>query len=93
MNFCFLSPVYGSFIGFFFSSFQVLLNNYRSVVHNQGSKIDELETEFINLNHDVNALQEKVTYQINFKIHIARLPISMLYPDIFSLISFFPLLG
>uniref|UniRef100_A0A8D0L0C7 Laminin subunit alpha 3 n=1 Tax=Strix occidentalis caurina TaxID=311401 RepID=A0A8D0L0C7_STROC len=29
---------------------KVLLNNYRSVVHNQGSKVDELETEFINLN-------------------------------------------
>uniref|UniRef100_A0A8C9N904 Laminin subunit alpha 3 n=1 Tax=Serinus canaria TaxID=9135 RepID=A0A8C9N904_SERCA len=47
---------------------KVLLNNYRSVVHNQGSKVDELETEFINLNRDVNALQEKVTYQINFKV-------------------------
>uniref|UniRef100_A0A8C8EC97 Laminin subunit alpha 3 n=1 Tax=Otus sunia TaxID=257818 RepID=A0A8C8EC97_9STRI len=46
---------------------KVLLNNYRSVVHNQGSKADELETEFINLNRDVNALQEKVTYQINVK--------------------------
>ncbi|XP_051468097.1 laminin subunit alpha-3 [Apus apus] len=38
---------------------KVLLNNYRSVVHNQGSKIDELETEFTNLNNDLNALQEK----------------------------------
>ncbi|KAM9260806.1 laminin subunit alpha-3 [Cariama cristata] len=44
---------------------QVLLNNYRSVVHNQGSKADELETEFINLNHDVNALQEKA--EMNYK--------------------------
>uniref|UniRef100_A0A8B9FEP2 Laminin subunit alpha 3 n=1 Tax=Amazona collaria TaxID=241587 RepID=A0A8B9FEP2_9PSIT len=53
-----------------------LLNNYRSVVHNQGSKVDELETEFFNLNHDVNALQEKVTYQINLKIHISLLHIT-----------------
>ncbi|KAM6103707.1 LOW QUALITY PROTEIN: laminin subunit alpha-3 [Theristicus caerulescens] len=44
---------------------KVLLNNYRSVVHNQGSKADELETEFINLNHDVNALQEKA--EMNYK--------------------------
>uniref|UniRef100_A0A8C9N7H9 Laminin subunit alpha 3 n=1 Tax=Serinus canaria TaxID=9135 RepID=A0A8C9N7H9_SERCA len=51
---------------------KVLLNNYRSVVHNQGSKVDELETEFINLNRDVNALQEKVTYQINFKAFLTK---------------------
>ncbi|KFO11861.1 Laminin subunit alpha-3, partial [Balearica regulorum gibbericeps] len=44
---------------------KVLLNNYRSVVRNQGSKVDELETEFINLNHDVNALQEKA--EMNYK--------------------------
>ncbi|NWX20634.1 LAMA3 protein, partial [Aegotheles bennettii] len=44
---------------------KVLLNNYRSVVRNQGSKIDELETEFINLNNDVNALQEKA--EMNYK--------------------------
>ncbi|XP_010131481.1 PREDICTED: laminin subunit alpha-3, partial [Buceros rhinoceros silvestris] len=44
---------------------EVLLNNYRSVVHNQGSKVDELETEFINLNHDINALQEKA--EMNYK--------------------------
>ncbi|XP_010083326.1 PREDICTED: laminin subunit alpha-3-like, partial [Pterocles gutturalis] len=44
---------------------KVLLNNYRSVVHNQGSKVDELETEFINLNHYVNALQEKA--EMNYK--------------------------
>ncbi|KAM9386689.1 laminin subunit alpha-3 [Phaethornis superciliosus] len=44
---------------------QVLLNNYRSVVHNQGSKVDELETEFTNLNKDVNALQEKA--EMNYK--------------------------
>ncbi|KFO77914.1 Laminin subunit alpha-3, partial [Cuculus canorus] len=44
---------------------KMLLNNYRSVVHNQGSKVDELETEFINLNHDVNALQEKA--EMNYK--------------------------
>ncbi|KFW82196.1 Laminin subunit alpha-3, partial [Phalacrocorax carbo] len=44
---------------------KVLLNNYRSVVHNQGSKVDELETEFINLNYDVNALQEKA--EMNYK--------------------------
>ncbi|NWT47124.1 LAMA3 protein, partial [Chroicocephalus maculipennis] len=44
---------------------KVLLKNYRSVVHNQGSKVDELETEFINLNHDVNALQEKA--EMNYK--------------------------
>lgn len=73
---------------FFFLSFQVLLNNYRSVVHNQGSKVDELETEFINLNHDINTLQEKV-----LKIHISWLHISMLYPDTFDLIIFFSLLG
>lgn len=48
----------------------MLLNNYRSVVHNQGSKVDELETEFIKLNRDVNALQEKVTYQINLKVYV-----------------------
>ncbi|KAM4686050.1 LOW QUALITY PROTEIN: laminin subunit alpha-3 [Amazona ochrocephala] len=42
-----------------------LLNNYRSVVRNQGSKVDELETEFFNLNHDVNALQEKA--EMNYK--------------------------
>uniref|UniRef100_A0A8C6ZTL4 Laminin subunit alpha 3 n=1 Tax=Nothoprocta perdicaria TaxID=30464 RepID=A0A8C6ZTL4_NOTPE len=40
---------------------KVLLDNYRSVVRNQGSKVDEMETDFINLNRDVNALQEKVT--------------------------------
>lgn len=39
---------------------KVLLNNYRSVLHNQGSKADELEKEFSKLNHDLNALQEKV---------------------------------
>ncbi|KFP91421.1 Laminin subunit alpha-3, partial [Apaloderma vittatum] len=44
---------------------KVLLNNYRSVVHNQGSKVDELETEFVNLNHDINALQEKA--EMNYK--------------------------
>ncbi|XP_030365981.1 laminin subunit alpha-3 isoform X2 [Strigops habroptila] len=44
---------------------KVLLNNYRSVVRNQGSKVDELETEFFNLNHDVNALQEKA--EMNYK--------------------------
>nr|XP_021142755.1 laminin subunit alpha-3 isoform X2 [Columba livia] len=44
---------------------KVLLNNYRSVVHNQGSKADELETEFIKLNRDINALQEKA--EINYK--------------------------
>ncbi|XP_009989305.1 PREDICTED: laminin subunit alpha-3, partial [Tauraco erythrolophus] len=44
---------------------KVLLNNYRSVVRNQGSKVDELETEFSNLNHDVNALQEKA--EMNYK--------------------------
>uniref|UniRef100_A0A8C0V620 Laminin subunit alpha 3 n=1 Tax=Cyanistes caeruleus TaxID=156563 RepID=A0A8C0V620_CYACU len=47
---------------------KVLLSNYRSVVHNQGSKADELETEFIKLDRDLNALQEKVNYQINLKI-------------------------
>lgn len=55
----------------FFLSFQVLLNNYRSVVHNQGSKVDELETDFIKLGRDINALQEKVTYQINLKVHLS----------------------
>lgn len=55
----------------FFLSFQVLLNNYRSVVQNQGSKVDELETEFIKLDRDLNGLQEKVTYQINLKIRIS----------------------
>ncbi|XP_014792368.1 PREDICTED: laminin subunit alpha-3-like [Calidris pugnax] len=44
---------------------KVLLNNYRSVVRNQDSKVDELETELINLNHDVNALQEKA--EMNYK--------------------------
>uniref|UniRef100_A0A8C4VX48 Laminin subunit alpha 3 n=1 Tax=Gopherus evgoodei TaxID=1825980 RepID=A0A8C4VX48_9SAUR len=40
---------------------KILLNSYRSAVLNQGSKADELETDLINLNQDVNALQEKVT--------------------------------
>ncbi|RMC15508.1 hypothetical protein DUI87_07700 [Hirundo rustica rustica] len=44
---------------------KVLLNNYRSVVHNQGSKVDELETDFIKLDRDVNALQEKA--EMNYK--------------------------
>ncbi|KFQ61756.1 Laminin subunit alpha-3, partial [Pelecanus crispus] len=44
---------------------KVLLNNYRSVVHNQGSKADELETEFSNLNYEINALQEKA--EMNYK--------------------------
>ncbi|KFP23247.1 Laminin subunit alpha-3, partial [Egretta garzetta] len=44
---------------------KVLLNNHRSVVHNQGSKVDELEAEFMKLNHDVNALQEKA--EMNYK--------------------------
>ncbi|XP_039586057.1 laminin subunit alpha-3-like isoform X1 [Passer montanus] len=44
---------------------KVLLNNYRSAVHNQGSKVDELETEFIKLNRAVNALQEKA--EMNYK--------------------------
>ncbi|XP_031359594.2 laminin subunit alpha-3 [Lonchura striata] len=44
---------------------KVLLNNYHSVVHNQGSKVDELETEFIKLNRDVDALQEKA--EMNYK--------------------------
>lgn len=44
---------------------KVLLNNYRSVVHNQGSKADELETEFIKLDRDLNALQEKA--EMNYK--------------------------
>lgn len=48
-------------IFFLFAFFQVLLNNYRSVVRNQGSKADELEKEFSKLNHDISALQEKVT--------------------------------
>ncbi|XP_055561723.1 laminin subunit alpha-3 [Falco cherrug] len=44
---------------------KVLLKNYHSVVRNQGSKVDELETEFINLNHEVNTLQEKA--EMNYK--------------------------
>lgn len=68
----------GDLLDYFFLSFQVLLNNYRSVVHNQGSKVDELETEFIKLDRDINALQEKVTYQINLKIPISWQRISML---------------
>uniref|UniRef100_A0A8C3XYK3 Laminin subunit alpha 3 n=1 Tax=Catharus ustulatus TaxID=91951 RepID=A0A8C3XYK3_CATUS len=48
---------------------KVLLNNYHSVVRNQGSKVDELETEFVKLNRDINALQEKVTSQINLKVY------------------------
>uniref|UniRef100_A0A8B9SPK0 Laminin subunit alpha-3 n=1 Tax=Anas platyrhynchos TaxID=8839 RepID=A0A8B9SPK0_ANAPL len=44
---------------------KVLLNNYRSVVRNQGSKADELEKEFSKLNHDINALQEKA--EVNYK--------------------------
>uniref|UniRef100_A0A8C3XFQ3 Laminin subunit alpha 3 n=1 Tax=Cyanoderma ruficeps TaxID=181631 RepID=A0A8C3XFQ3_9PASS len=44
---------------------KVLLNNYRSVVHNQGSKVDELETDFIELGRAINALQEKA--EMNYK--------------------------
>uniref|UniRef100_A0A8B9CK18 Laminin subunit alpha 3 n=1 Tax=Anser brachyrhynchus TaxID=132585 RepID=A0A8B9CK18_9AVES len=44
---------------------KVLLNNYRSVVRNQGSKADELEKEFSKLNHDISALQEKA--EANYK--------------------------
>ncbi|XP_032038553.1 laminin subunit alpha-3-like isoform X2 [Aythya fuligula] len=44
---------------------KVLLNNYRSVVRNQGSKADELEKEFSKLNHDISALQEKA--EVNYK--------------------------
>lgn len=73
----------------FFLSFQVLLNNYHSVVRNQGSKVDELETEFIKLNRDINGLQEKVTSQINLKVYFSWLCISMLYPDTLNLIVFF----
>uniref|UniRef100_A0A8V0XR45 Laminin subunit alpha 3 n=1 Tax=Gallus gallus TaxID=9031 RepID=A0A8V0XR45_CHICK len=46
---------------------KVLLNNYRSVLHNQGSKADELEKEFSKLNHDLNALQEKVETSPSFE--------------------------
>uniref|UniRef100_A0A674K505 Laminin subunit alpha 3 n=1 Tax=Terrapene triunguis TaxID=2587831 RepID=A0A674K505_9SAUR len=44
---------------------KILLNSYRSTVLNQGSKADELETDLINLNQDVNALQEKV--EMNYR--------------------------
>ncbi|KAH0617776.1 hypothetical protein JD844_016351 [Phrynosoma platyrhinos] len=36
-----------------------LLNRYRSVITTQGPKVDELETDFIDLNQNVNALKEK----------------------------------
>ncbi|XP_054036118.1 laminin subunit alpha-3 [Dryobates pubescens] len=41
------------------------LDSFRSGVRKQGSKVDELEAEFSNLNHDVNALQEKA--EVNYK--------------------------
>ncbi|EMP38380.1 Laminin subunit alpha-3 [Chelonia mydas] len=44
---------------------KILLNRYRSAVLNQGSKADELETDLINLNQDVNALQEKA--EMNYR--------------------------
>uniref|UniRef100_A0A8C3IW23 Laminin subunit alpha 3 n=1 Tax=Chrysemys picta bellii TaxID=8478 RepID=A0A8C3IW23_CHRPI len=44
---------------------KILLNSYRSTVLNQGSKVDELETDLINLNQDVNVLQEKV--EMNYR--------------------------
>ncbi|XP_014426018.2 laminin subunit alpha-3 isoform X2 [Pelodiscus sinensis] len=44
---------------------QVLLNNYRSTVLNQGSKAGELETDLINLNREINALQEKA--EMNYR--------------------------
>uniref|UniRef100_A0A6J0SY58 Laminin subunit alpha-3 n=1 Tax=Pogona vitticeps TaxID=103695 RepID=A0A6J0SY58_9SAUR len=39
---------------------KILLNGYRAVVTTQDSKVDELETDFIDLNLNVNALKEKV---------------------------------
>ncbi|XP_074843383.1 laminin subunit alpha-3 [Carettochelys insculpta] len=44
---------------------KILLNNYRSAALNQGAKADELETDLINLNQDVNALQEKA--EMNYR--------------------------
>uniref|UniRef100_A0A8D0LAX1 Laminin subunit alpha 3 n=1 Tax=Sphenodon punctatus TaxID=8508 RepID=A0A8D0LAX1_SPHPU len=39
---------------------KILLNSHRSVIMSHGLKVDELETDLINLNQDVNALQEKL---------------------------------
>ncbi|XP_064026607.1 laminin subunit alpha-3 [Pogoniulus pusillus] len=44
---------------------KVSLDGYRAGVHNQASKVDQLEAELINLTHDVNALQEKA--EMNYK--------------------------
>ncbi|KAG6933637.1 laminin subunit alpha 3 [Chelydra serpentina] len=44
---------------------KILMNSYRSAVLNQGSKANELETDLINLNQDVNALQEKA--EMNYR--------------------------
>ncbi|XP_067323546.1 laminin subunit alpha-3 [Anolis sagrei] len=38
---------------------KILLNRYRSVITTQGSKVDELDTDFIALNQNINALREK----------------------------------
>ncbi|XP_067402634.1 laminin subunit alpha-3 isoform X1 [Emydura macquarii macquarii] len=44
---------------------KILLNSYRSAVLSQGTQADELETDLINLNQDVNALQEKA--EMNYR--------------------------
>ncbi|XP_042299302.1 laminin subunit alpha-3-like [Sceloporus undulatus] len=38
---------------------KILLNRYRSIITTQDPKVDELETDFIDLNQNVNALKEK----------------------------------
>ncbi|XP_062987370.1 laminin subunit alpha-3 [Elgaria multicarinata webbii] len=38
---------------------KILLNRYRSIIATQGPRVDELETDFIDLNQNVNALKEK----------------------------------
>lgn len=42
-------------------SFQILLSRYRTVITTHGPKVDELETDLLDLNQNVNALKEKVS--------------------------------
>ncbi|XP_053098465.1 laminin subunit alpha-3 isoform X2 [Hemicordylus capensis] len=44
---------------------KILLNNYRSIITTQDPKVDELETDMMDLNQNVNALKEKA--ESNYK--------------------------
>lgn len=44
---------------------KILLNRYRSIITTQGPKVDELETDVLDLNQNVNALKEKA--ESNYK--------------------------